>query len=386
MAKNKQAAKPRGNGRRDNKQTKNTQTNGAGRKRKLFIKTFLITTVALGAIIFGGRAYLLNWIKPPDIIASEDDFTSDIQQDAASIPLHTDDEDRHVGGGMLIGLDNISTSDRKKDFYTFVIFGTDDAGYNTDTIMVASYDGVNQNANIISIPRDCLVNVKRTAKRINAAYGAGTLNGGGHEGGVDQLKREIKTIIGFEPDFYIMIDLEAFTKIVDAIGGVDVENPYYMNYDDPVQDLHIHFNKGPLHLDGPDALKFARFRQGNNHVGDIGDFKRIENQQLVINAILQKLLKPENILKIPQFIEIFNENVKTDLKTENILWFAGQINEIRGTDALSMYTMPTNGSSTKGAWYALLDEAAIIELINRTINPYTFRIKPENLDIITVVP
>jgi hypothetical protein len=71
---------------------------------------------------------------------------------------------------------------------------------------------------------------------------------------------------------------------------------------------------------------------------------------------------------------------------ENMLWFAKQINDIRGTDALNMYTIPIGGSTTKGGWYATLDEAAIIELVNRTVNPYTFNIESKDLDIITAVP
>src|SRR5690606_21125987 len=118
--------------------------------------------------------------------------------------------------------------------------------------------------NIISVPRDSLVNVKRKVKKINAAYPAGNLNGGGKEGGINQLKRELKTIIGFVPDFYIGIDLDGFERIVDAVGGIDINVPIDMKYDDPTQDLHTNIKKGQQVLNGEDALKFARYRKGNN--------------------------------------------------------------------------------------------------------------------------
>jgi len=384
----------RQNSRKNKNGGDNNNGNGNGRKKnksrgRLFIKTFLITTLILAALIFSGGVFLLNWIKPPEIAAqsADDSDLDDDWVDVASIPLHADEADRFVGG-VLIGAENFSSSDRKKDFYTFLIFGTDKVGYNTDTIMVASYDAVNKAANIISIPRDTLVNVKRTVKKINAAYGAGFLYEGGHEGGIDQLKREISTLIGFLPDYYVMINLNAFVKIVDAVGGIDIYNPYNMNYDASDQDLYIHIPKGQHHLYGEEALKFARYREGNNNVGGISDLQRIENQQTVINAVLEKVLKPENIAKIPEFIDIFNENVSSDLETENMLWFAAQINEIRGTEALNMYTLPSGGSinhKTRG-WYSYLDEAAVLELVNRTINPYTKDIEAGNLNIITALP
>lgn len=344
-------------------------------KNKLFIKTFLITVGVFSLLVLSGWVFIRVWVRPPDI----PQITAVDLDSAASLPAEGNEEDLSVGGG-LHAPEGFTSEDRKESFYTFLIVGKDE-GVSMDTIMIASYDGVNETASIVGIPRDSLVNVKRRVKKINAAYAAGTLYGGGKDGGIDQLKREIKTIIGFTPDFYVMVDLEAFVKIVDTVGGLEVDVPFDMNYDDA--DLHIHIRKGRQTLDGNEALHFARYRKGNNSKDTISDYQRIENQQALIKAGLSALMKPANLLRISDFIEIFDENVYSDIKVENMLWFAEQMSKVRGTDALSTYTLPTIGTSGPPSYYEYLDAPSIAELVNETINPYKKNIEVKDLDIIT---
>ena len=359
------------------------------RKTRLFLKTFLITTCVMAVVLLAGLFFLSSWISPPDIpeqtVNGDGYYVDGIWYPYSAFPeIEADVRDTVIG--ELIPPDGYSKDDRKPDFYTFIIVGLDN-GYQTDTIMVASYDGVNKEANIISIPRDTLVNVHRNVKKINAAYGAGTLNGGGHEGGIDQLKREVSTLIGFVPDFYVCVGLKAFERLIDAVGGIDIYNPYNMVYDDPEQNLHINISSGNQHLKGSEAIKFARYRQ-NNYGNNISDFQRIENQHAVINATLAQLLRPASLLKIPEFIDIFTENVRTDLELGNVAWITAQMTGISGTDALTTYTMPMtdNGGRINGIYYLFLAEPETIDLVNRTINPYVFDIPYENFDIINSIP
>jgi LCP family protein required for cell wall assembly len=278
-------------------------------------------------------------------------------------------------------LNGFADEDRKELFYTFLIIGLD-KGINTDTIVVASYDAINKKADVINIQRDSLVNVAREVRRISAAYPTGTQHGG-RAGGIAQLQQEIKSIIGFVPDYYVSIDFNAFVKMVDTVGGVEVEVPFHMKYDDPFQDLYIDIPEGKQHLDGESALFFARYRIGNHGFNTVSDYQRIENQQAIIEAVLTGLLKPANIIKIPEFIEIFTEHVHSNIEKEEMLWFASQLNEIRGSQALSTYTMPTTGTSGPPMFYEYLDEAAIVQLVNGTINPFKKDIEAKNLDIIS---
>jgi LCP family protein required for cell wall assembly len=351
----------------------------------------LVISLALCFCIAVGFFYLSSQIKPPEIPTIAGSAQAVIPEPeqrqsggSAFYPGEHNEEDAQIGDG-LIAPEGVTDDDRKEGFYTFLILGLDE-GVNTDTIMVASYDAVNKEANIISIPRDSLVNVSRRTKKINMAYPAGFVNGGGRLGGVEQMKREVRTIIGFVPDFYITIDLTAFVKFIDAVGGVEVHVPFHMKYVDPYQNLNIDIRSGTQVLNGEQALQFARYRLGAPGHRSISDYQRIENQQAVIKAVLERLLQPANLLKIPEFIQIFSDNVFTELDAGNLVWFAGQLNSIRGADALSTYTMPTTGTSGFPVYYELLDETAVVELVNRTINPYTVDITADDLDILSRAP
>jgi len=356
-----------------------------GRKKivRLFIKTFLITISVFALVVFAGWLTLRKAIQPPVIAESNNSVAktdeNNTLNEAAFIVPEADEADKSIGDDRTAPV-GFTRDDRKELFYTFLIFGLD-KGVNSDTIMVAAYDGAEKKGYVIGIPRDSKVNVKRRVKKINAAYPSGTLNGGGRSGGIEQLKREIQTIIGFTPDYYVCVDLNAFVRLVDALGGVEVNVPFNMRYDDPVQKLHINIAQGLQKLSGEDALKFARYRLGNNSKNNITDYQRIENQQAVIKAVIDQLLKPASLLKLPEFVDIFLENVHTDMEIDDALWFALELNKIKGTDALETHTMPTTGSSGLPDWYELLDEAAVVELINKTINPFVKDIEAKDIDI-----
>jgi LCP family protein required for cell wall assembly len=348
------------------------------KKKRLTVTKVIVSLSVLLVLIAGGMLLFNAIIRPPQIptIDGDDGF--------AHHPPEFNPDDAQISSGTRAP-EGVTDDDRKNDFYTFLIVGLDE-GINADTIMVASYNAESKEANIISIPRDSLVNVSRRVKKINAAYPAGTLNGGGRAGGIAQLKREVKTVIGFMPDFYITVNLNAFVKIVDAVGGVEVNVRNDMVYNDPTQNLYINIPKGQQKLNGSDALKFARYRHGAPGYRTISDYERIENQQAVIKSLLSELIKPVNLLKIPEFIKVFSDNVYTDLSLTEITWFATQLNSIRSTDGLHTYTMPTTGTSGLPMYYEFLDEPAILELVNSTINPFTVEIKPEDVDILSRVP
>ena len=143
---------------------------------------------------------------------------------------------------------------KSKDFYTVLILGRDTGGGgNTDTMLLASYDVTNQKATVMSIPRDTMVNVPWDVKKINSVY---NYYGGGDKG-IKALYKEISQLVGFEPDYQVVLEWDAVGEIVDAMGGVYYDVPRNMNYDDPYQDLHIHQTKRYRKLSGSDAIGFA---------------------------------------------------------------------------------------------------------------------------------
>ena len=110
---------------------------------------------------------------------------------------------------------------------------------------------------------------------------------------------------------------------MDELEGVDVYIPEEMNYDDPYQDLHIHYTKGQHHLNGQQAMEVVRFRHNNDGSGytDVG---RAEMQRQVLVALAKKVVSWNSLTKVQEFVEIFQEYVKTDLSTTDMLYFASQ--------------------------------------------------------------
>lgn len=130
-------------------------------------------------------------------------------------------------------------------------------------------------------------------------------------------------MLGVPVDFYVSVDLKGFITLIDQIDGVDFDVPEDMDYDDPYQDLHIHFKKGLQHLNGQQAMEVVRFRHNNDNTGYGGqqDLGRIGTQQAFLKTVAQKLMKLENV---PAMAETFLKYVKTDLTLGNLVWLANQ--------------------------------------------------------------
>jgi LCP family protein required for cell wall assembly len=349
------------------------------KKHKKIIMAIVKSLLAgIGVLLFligVGWFYVSSIMQPPEIPVHE--------ADDSSTPAYVSAEDA-LGEYKIDDVPPIPlihSEERKPLFFTFLIFGLDD-GLNADTIMVGAYDGEARQGYIISIPRDTRVDVQRNLQKINSAYAVGRISGRGHEGGVDRLKYEVSTLIGFRPDFYIGVDYKAFIRMVDTVGGVEVSVPFNMIYDDPAQDLHINIPAGLQVLDGQNAMHFAKYRLGNNSRYTISDYQRIENQQQILAAMFAELLTPAAIIKIPEFIRIFNDHVDSDLAMGELLWFANEARLIRGTDALQLFTLPMLGTSGTPQWYELPNQKEVLELINRTINPFIRGITAEDLRIV----
>ena len=195
-----------------------------------------------------------------------------------------------------------------------LLVGTDAEGYRTDTLMLLSMDRASDSLRLLSIPRDTYVPAYYASPKINSAYSVG----GGGESGMEELCTRIHDVIGFAPDAYLMVNLDAFVRGVDALGGVDFTVPMDMDYDDPDQDLHIHLRAGEQHLDGMQAMGLVRFRSGYANA-DIG---RTEVQREFIKSALRQWLRPSSLKAIPELLGIYREEVMTDLSVRNILWMA----------------------------------------------------------------
>jgi anionic cell wall polymer biosynthesis LytR-Cps2A-Psr (LCP) family protein len=178
-----------------------------------------------------------------------------------------------------------------------------------------------------------------------------------------------------------MVDLKGFVALVDFIDGVDFDVPVNMNYDDPTQDLSIHFEKGMQHLEGQEALEVVRFRHNNDGTGYLRqDLDRIQTTQKLIKTVAKKMITPKTLFKLNDLVEIAEENVDTDLKFGELLWIAQEALGVDTEEGIHFYTLSEKSSMYQGLSYVFVDENEALELINSTINPYTTDIT--DLDVI----
>lgn len=290
--------------------------------------------------------------------------------------------------GQADGEGPVNTDRKSADFYTILVVGKDTAGGgNTDTIMLVSYDVTNQKLNVMNIPRDTIVNKPWDIKKINSVYAAA----GGGEKGIAALKETVADTVGFTPDFHVIVEWDAVGRMANAVGGVEFDVPLNMYYDDPFQDLHIHISKGLQTLNGDQVMRVLRFRQNNDGTGYAsGDIGRIETQQKLLKAIVKKLLTPATLTRLPELVDIFADNVETDLSIQNILWFGESA--LRGglsIDNVNFVTLPGNYAGyfwcrtyrqNESYVFPYIDE--VIELVNKDFNPYVTDVTRADLDIV----
>ncbi|MFR7758649.1 MAG: LCP family protein, partial [Christensenellales bacterium] len=331
--------------------------NKKGKKKKAG-KVILIILLVLVLIAGIGYAVLEFVIKPPDT-------------DNKGVTDNTNTH--HVDG-------------RKDGVYTFLVAGTDQISNNTDTIMIGSFDTVNHKLNIVSIPRDTLINIQHEVKKANAAYHYAAyyknVEGSSYYNcdPVESMRKElVKSMLGFDVDKYVLVNIDAAAEVVDAIGGVEFDLPVDMNYDSKRQDLHIHLNKGLQTLSGDDFVKVMRFR--SSYAG--GDLQRIEMQQKLLSALADQMLTLGNVPNLTKVAQIVADNMETDMSTENIIYFAKEFLKLSKDDVKFMTLPKLSTGSVFGFSYVFADIDAWLKMVNESLNPWTTEVTAQNVDIIT---
>ena len=188
----------------------------------------------------------------------------------------------------------------------------DDVG-RSDTLMVFMIDPKSEKVEIISVPRDTLVKIPgRGWDKINHAYAYG-----GHE----LTRATVEDFLGIKINHYVLIDVQGFKGIVDAIGGVDINVEKRMYYEDPWDDdpLVIDFRPGMQHMDGQKAMEYVRYR---DEEGDIG---RITRQQQFMKAVYDKVTSPANIPNLPRLTAVLAKMVKTDVYASKVPGLANSV-------------------------------------------------------------
>lgn len=224
----------------------------------------------------------------------------------------------------------------------------------TDTMMLVSVDPNQEQAAILSIPRDLYVVIPgRGQERINTAFVYGSA-GNNPAGGAQLAMQTVEYNLGVPVHDYLLVDFSAVTRGIDAIGGIDIQVPYDI-YDPTYPDMDygydpLYIPAGLQHMDGATALKYARTRHQDS------DFYRAQRQQQVVMAVRQKVLGlglPELLRQAPFLFQQLNNGIRTDLSLDEIIRLATSTagiptenirTEVLNLDYVSAYRTPEGAS------------------------------------------
>ena len=371
----------------------------AAARKKVLRRVLIIagSVVAVLGIVVG--AYFI-WEKPLQPISQDPvnetapPRVTPTKKPEASAPPEDDpveEEDPEDNEGALA---LPVTAGRRDGAFTFLLVGVDRASNSTDTIIVATFNTKEHTINCVNIPRDLLINISwaTTPKKINAVYPGYFNTYTGNPGryaeefdsaqayGVNGLRENIRKLLGFYVDYYVLVDIKAVEDLVDAIGGVEFDVPEDMYYEDYVQDLLIDIKAGRQILDGENAVKLCRFRSSYA----AGDLKRIEVQQSFLKEMARQLISAKSIPHLGEILEIVEREVSTDLEVANVAWLARQFLSCSLSD-VTFQTAPLSPSSTgiNGISFVGVDTDAWLEVVNGALSPFTEDVTLGNMDLLT---
>jgi len=243
-----------------------------------------------------------------------------------------------------------------KDPVNFLMMVGDKEEANTDTMMLINFNPTTEKLSILSIPRDTRVNIPGAKiPKVNSLYA--------RKGGEKLVVDAVSSLLGVNIKYYVYFNIATFRKVIDLLGGVDYYVPVDMDYDDPVQNLHIHLKKGQQHLDGKKAEQLLRFRHpnGNRYTKEMmkyydgSDIKRINAQQ---NFVKELIKQKANILYLPKLNEIIDvvyENLETNITLNEIFKLLKNVSGFNA-DNVNMFVLPGTSEQIDGIWYYICDK------------------------------
>ncbi|AFU15922.1 Membrane-bound protein lytR [Bacillus thuringiensis MC28] len=242
----------------------------------------------------------------------------------------------------------VDISDKKP--ISILMMGVDQRGEDqgrSDSLMLFTLNPKTKSMKIISIPRDSYTEIVGKGKKdkINHAYAFG---------GIDMAVKTVENFLNVPVDHYIEVNMDGFKDIVDAVGGVDVNNDLDFNYEG------IHFEKGNIHLDGTKALHYSRMRK----LDPRGDFGRQMRQRQVIQGVIKQGASVSSLASYGDVLKAIEKNVKTSLTQDQM--FEIQKNYKDCMQNSEEIQIPGDGhKAADGIWYYYVPDAAKQDLTNK---------------------
>jgi polyisoprenyl-teichoic acid--peptidoglycan teichoic acid transferase len=237
-----------------------------------------------------------------------------------------------IDSEMHVGLNREKPDDRQAEVdmdnrepVSFLLMGVDaeeSTSGRTDTIMVVTVNPEEESMRMLSLPRDTRMELPgRGQDKVNHAYAFG---------GADMALETVENYLDIPLDYFITVNMAGFQDMVDALDGVTVDNAFAFE-----QNSH-HFEEGEVHLNGEEALAFARMRKEDPE----GDFGRNTRQRQVVNAMISEGAQFSSVTRIGDILDAIGGNVATNLDFEKMRKLQSNYSDTRHNQE----TLDINGS------------------------------------------
>lgn len=243
-----------------------------------------------------------------------------------------------------------------EDNFSMLFIGVDDSQHRdqqghsrSDALILATFNKEQKSIKMLSIPRDSYVYIpaKGVETKINAAHAAG-----GPKATMDTLEN----LLDIPVDYYVRMNFNAFTEVVDTLGGIEANVPYPITESDSGDHKGaIHLEPGLQTLNGEQALALARTRKHDS------DIQRGERQQEILKAILKKATSAGAVTKYSSVMEAVGDNMTTNLQFSQLKGF---INYMTSDNGVNIETVKLKGSDSYigGVYYYQLDPTSVDEV------------------------
>lgn len=332
-------------------------------KRSITMKVLLCTLIVIFlsvGLITGAGIVAYNSLVYDDVEVVKVERRQEASSEDALI-----NEDKQVGqNGTSV---TMPLKEEKKLDKTVAIFGTDASGRLTDVIFLAHVDSKTKEVSLIAIPRDTKVDWTKEQMSIlperHKWVRFSKINEMTSWGGIENIRvltiTTLESMLGVPIDNYVIVNLDAFRQIVDAIGGVEIDVQHYMEMRDHSQGLSISLTPGVQVLDGNKAEQFVRFRGYPN-----GDLGRIEAQQKFLEAFAKKVLTFDTLTKLPQLVDIAFASVKTDISLMELTTYVPYV-KVFNMENLSFYVLPGEARYENNISYYFANHEKALEMIDQ---------------------
>ena len=256
--------------------------------------------------------------------------------------------------------------------WNILLLGSDDDGkYSfpallTQVMMVVHIDTVHNSVYLVSIPRDSWVYVPEIGgmHKIDQAFFLGAIQNNSFDDGVRMARLTVEKDYGIVIDRYAWVGLSGFARVIDTLGGIDIDVTHPVvddsypddtgaaaNPNDPYAYKRLYIAPGPQHLNGLQALEYVRSR----HADLVGDIGRTQRQQEVLEALKKKLNLASVLGNLPKLIADLQGKVYTDLSEQEIIAFAGFGHGLAGSAIQRITLGPGNGGQDFGDYASVYD-------------------------------